>query len=122
MYDAASDASKNRGVWLANGETSGKLSELANYDSSRGMETLFGKPILYSEYCSALGDAGDLILADLSEYAIFRKPLDAAQSVHVYFSTVEQAFRFMIRIDGSPLWNSAIPRLTVRGLEAPLSQ
>ncbi len=108
MYDSAHDASKGRGVWIANGEASGELSDLENYDSSNGSETIFGRPILYSEFCSALGDVGDLIFVDFGEYGIFRRPLDFAQSMHVYFATAEQAFRFMIRIDGQPLWKSPI--------------
>ena len=37
---------------------------------------------------------------------LFRSGLDAAQSVHVRFVYGENTFRFILRTDGQPIWNS----------------
>jgi HK97 family phage major capsid protein len=50
-----------------------------------------------------------LILASLSQYQTINKGgVQAASSIHVQFVTDETAFRFIYRIDGQPLWNSAM--------------
>lgn len=72
--------------------------------------TLLGRPIEPLEQCSALGSVGDIIFADMSQYIIIEKAggMQAASSIHVAFMTDEQVFRFVLRIDGQPLWNSGI--------------
>ena len=71
---------------------------------------LLGRPVEPIEQCSALGTAGDIILTDLSEYALGQKSggIKAAASIHVQFLTGEQTFRFTLRLDGQPLKNSAV--------------
>jgi len=72
--------------------------------------TLLGRPVEPIEQCSALGTAGDIILADMSQYVLGQKAggIKAAASIHVQFLTGEQTFRFTLRIDGQPLKNSAM--------------
>jgi HK97 family phage major capsid protein len=71
--------------------------------------SLYGAPYIESEYTYALGTSGDLILASLSQYQTITKGgVQAASSIHVQFVTDETAFRFIYRIDGQPLWNSAL--------------
>ncbi|MBA7541325.1 hypothetical protein ES705_33636 [subsurface metagenome] len=72
--------------------------------------TLLGRPIEPIEQCSALGQVGDIIFADMSQYIIIEKAggMQAASSIHVAFKTDEQAFRFVYRVDGQPLWNSGV--------------
>lgn len=65
--------------------------------------TLYGLPILPMMGGSrALGDEGDIILADLSYYysALKTQGIKSDVSSHVYFLTQEQAFRFSMRIAG----------------------
>lgn len=67
--------------------------------------SIFGMPLLPCPYCSAPGTPGDLILADWSKYKALGKTgeqVKAAQSVHVQFLTMQQAFRFAMRLDGQP--------------------
>lgn len=76
-------------------------------DAPRGM--LLGRPLVPVEYCATVGDVGDVILADLSQYLVAEKGgIQAASSIHVQFLTDETAFRFVYRVDGAPLWNSAL--------------
>lgn len=70
---------------------------------------LLGRPIIPVEQCSTLGTVGDIVLADLSQYILAEKGgVQAATSIHVQFLTAETAFRWTIRGDGQPLWNSAL--------------
>ena len=71
--------------------------------------TLFGKPVIPCEQAATLGTAGDIILADLSQYVMIDKgSIQSASSIHVKFTTDETAFRFTYRCDGQPLWKSAL--------------
>lgn len=72
--------------------------------------TLLGRPVEPIEQCAALGTVGDIILADASQYALGEKAggIKAASSIHVRFIYDESAFRFVLRLDGQPLWNSAV--------------
>ena len=65
--------------------------------------TLYGRPIMpMMSGVSALGDAGDIMLCDLSYYYSVVKSTGVKQdiSTHVYFDTQEVAFRFSQRIAG----------------------
>ena len=67
--------------------------------------TLMGRPVMPIEFCETLGTEGDIILADLSQYMMIDKSVQAATSIHVAFLTGEQAFRFVYRCDGQPVDN-----------------
>ena len=71
--------------------------------------TLFGLPVVPVEYCATLGTVGDVILTALSEYWYFDKGSpEEASSMHVAFTTDEQAFRVTYRADGRSSWVSAL--------------
>ncbi|HEY4712374.1 MAG TPA: phage major capsid protein, partial [Dehalococcoidia bacterium] len=77
--------------------------------SSAPYGTLFGKPVIPCEQAATLGTAGDIILADLSQYLMIDKgSLQSASSIHVKFTTDETAFRFTYRCDGQPLWKTVL--------------
>jgi len=89
-------------VWLPAGGISG-----APYD------TLMGKPLIWSKHCSTLGDQGDIILADWSQYLVGQKSGQSATgkfdtSIHLKFDADQTCFRFVFRIDGQPWWPSAL--------------
>ena len=70
---------------------------------------LFGRPVIENEYCPAVGTNGALILASPSQYALITKGgIQAASSIHVKFVEDETAFRFVYRVDGQPIWASAV--------------
>ena len=72
-------------------------------------QTLMGKPIRYIEQASSIGTAGDMILADLSQYVTITKGgMQSASSIHVQFTNDETVFRFVFRVDGQPLWQSPL--------------
>jgi HK97 family phage major capsid protein len=71
--------------------------------------TLYGRPVIPTEYGAALGTTGDIVLVDLSEYTLIDKGgVESAVSIHVAFLTAEQVFRFMYRVDGQLNWNAAL--------------
>ena len=65
---------------------------------------------LWVEYAQSLGTAGDIVLWSPSSYQLIDKAsgIQSAASIHVAFTTAEQAFRFLYRVDGAPLWHSAL--------------
>lgn len=69
---------------------------------------LLGRPVVVSEHLNPLGDKGDVILADLSQYAWFqRSGLSLETSRDAYFQSDEIAFRLLWRGTGQGLWPSA---------------
>jgi HK97 family phage major capsid protein len=76
--------------------------------SSAPYGTLLGRPVNVLEQCSGLGDVGDIIFADFSEYAVISKAMTSADSMHVRFLYNERAFRWVYPIIGKPKLASAI--------------
>lgn len=113
---------KARMVWLANEEI---LPELMGMEMAVGTggtavwipqnsaagapnDTILGRAIKYIEQAAVLGDAGDLIAADMSQYLFVDKgDIQTASSIHVNFTTDETALRFTYRLDGQPIPASA---------------
>jgi HK97 family phage major capsid protein len=77
--------------------------------STSQYSTLFGRPIIPVEQADTVGDKGDVILADLSQYVMIEKGgLQTAVSMHVKFMNDEDVFRFIYRADGMSPWNSPL--------------
>ena len=71
--------------------------------------TLFGRPVIAIEQAATLGTVGDIILADLSSYILAEKGgIETAMSIHVQFKYDESVFRFVMRVDGQPMYSSAL--------------
>ena len=70
---------------------------------------LYGRPVVPIEQASALSSVGDITFANLGEYLTITKGgIEAAESMHVRFIYAEMAFRWIYRINGQPLWKSAL--------------
>lgn len=81
---------------------------------------LLGRPVVPVEYCATLGTVGDIILADLSQYTLVDKNgVQAATSMHVAFLTDEMVFRITYRVDGKPMWNSALTPFKGSNTQSP---
>lgn len=72
-------------------------------------DMLLGRPIYYSEYASTIGDQGDLILANWSQFleGVYQ-PLQSAESMHVRFVNHERTLKFWLRNAGAPWWRTPI--------------
>lgn len=83
------------------------------------VSTLLGKPIIEVEYAATMGTTGDIVLAALSQYQAIDKGIQSASSIHVQFLTDETTFRFVYRIDGAPMWSSALTPFKGSNTQSP---
>lgn len=95
-------ASSDVPIWLP----PGNFNALAN--SPNG--TLLGRPIIPHQACETLGDHGDILLCDLSQYIIGYKSSGPqfASSIHLYFDYGMTAIRATWRLCGMPKWSTVI--------------
>lgn len=115
--------SRPNSVWLVNQEAEEQLYSLVQVVGTGGVPvympaggasdapyaSLFGRPMLPLEQASALGDLGDIVLADLSEYLVIDKGgVQAANTIAVRFQYDERSFRFVLRTNGLPLWKAPL--------------
>lgn len=116
MYQRMDPRSKARAKWYVNSETAPQLDQLfavgstavlfpyAGYDQALGVRTLYGKPIVETEFNAALGTNGDILLADMSQYLLWEDAGGVKEStnMYLYWLTDETAVRFVMRVDGKP--------------------
>lgn len=128
MWGRLAAASKQRAIWLMNSDAESILPYMKFIDQGSGnavpvylppgglsnspFGTLYGRPVVTSEAMPALGSAGDIILADMSQYLSVVKGSGIRQdvSIHLWFDYDVTAFRFVMRVGGQPWWNAAIAR------------
>lgn len=85
--------------------------------------TLWGRPIVPIEHAETLGSQGDISLFDFTQYlAIEKGGLQTATSMHVRFLNHEQTFRWTLRLDGQPIWNSALTPAKGSNTQSPFIQ
>lgn len=119
MWSRMWSRSRANSVWYINPEIEPllytlKVGDKPVYIPAGGLSeapygTLFGRPVVPLEQCSAIGEVGDIILADFSQYILIDKGgINATSSIHVRFLYDENVFRFIYRVDGQPVWNKAL--------------
>lgn len=120
MWARLASRSRGNAAWFYNADAGGQLDTLVlaagtgglppnfiRYGND-GLMTIYGRPAIPTEFNATLGDPGDIVLADMTEYLFWEKGgVQAAQSIHVQFLTDETVFRFVYRCDGQPAWASA---------------
>jgi len=71
--------------------------------------TLLGRPVIPVQACETLGDAGDIIFADFSQYVMgIKSSFRTDVSIHLWFDYDTIAYRFVMRVGGQCLWSAAI--------------
>jgi HK97 family phage major capsid protein len=110
-------------VWLINQDCEPQLNTLsltvgnnsypvlmpATGISGAPYDTMFGRPVIPTEFNKTLGTVGDIVLADFSQYLLVDKgSMQSASSVHVRFLYDEMVFKFTYRVDGQPIWRTAL--------------
>ena len=70
---------------------------------------LLGLPVIPTEHNLNYGTAGDILLADMSQYLLADKgSIQSAASMHVRFVYDEMTFRFTYRVDGQTIWKKPL--------------
>lgn len=120
MYARMSPASRGNAVWLANPNTIPQLLEMSIeigtggsayqvLNERNGSFTIFGRPVIFSEKMPTLGDANDIVFADLSQYLVaMRGDIQIAKSPDAYFTTDKLAYRVIVRVDGQHAWDEEL--------------
>lgn len=113
--------SRKNAVWFINQDCEPQLNQMGQIVGTGGLPvylppgglsqspygTLYGRPVIATEYNQALGTPGDIALADLSQYTLVDKGgVNAATSMHVAFLTDQMVFRITYRVDGKPMWTA----------------
>lgn len=127
MFQRLHPASRKRAVWVVNNNATVQLMSLVrlikNVAGSEnvggwgvpvlreesGKFFLFGIEMIWSEKVPVLGDLGDIILADFSQYFVgLRREMTIDRSGHLLFDKDETAFRGILRADGMGRWNAPV--------------
>ena len=110
----------NKAVWLINQDVLPQLLSMTLGDhpiylppngiTDAPFGTLLGRPVLLSQHAQTLGDVGDILFTDLSQYLTLTKAdgLQASSSIHLWFDYDVTAFRFTFRLAGQPWLSAAI--------------
>ena len=115
MRNALISTSRRNAIWTMHPDVAAELPEMylsgahtdkfiympENGISVAGYDRLFGREIIESDYCSPLGDKGDVLYWNPLEYLeIFKGGVETATSIHVAFDTAQQAFRAITYANG----------------------
>jgi HK97 family phage major capsid protein len=107
-------------VWIANSTTVPQLMSVSITAGTAGVHYpvlkedagrfyIFGKQVLLTEKLLALGSQGDLVLADLAQYAIgLRKEVSLERSNAPGWLQDQTAYRAIVRCDGMGTWGKAV--------------
>lgn len=84
--------------------------------------TIFGRPIIQTEHCAALGTTGDIYNIDFSQYAVAHKNnggIKSATSMHLKFDYDQLAYKISFRWDGQSMWNTAFQPANSHSTKSP---
>lgn len=88
--------------------------------SSSPYGSLYGRPVVDTEFNQTLGTVGDIVLADWSQYKLANMGgVRAASSMHVQFLTDQMAFRFTVEYDGQATWEAALTPANGTNTQSP---
>ena len=134
MWSRLHAPSMANSVWIANQDIIPSLTTMslavgtggapvylpANGASGMPYQTLMGRPIIFVEQAQTVGDVGDLVLADLSQYYLAEKGgTQFAMSIHVEFIDDETVLRWVYRADGMPIWSTALTPANGSNTQSP---
>ncbi len=76
---------------------------------SNGVFRILTKPVVFTEKLPALGDVGDILFVNFSQYAVgLRKEVSIDKSIHVGFQIDTSHYRGILRVDGQGKWNKPV--------------
>ena len=107
-------------VWVCHQATISQLLQLSLAVGTEGNQIpvmtesnsqfrMLTRPVIFTEKTEKLGDKGDIILADFSQYVVgLCSEMRFDMSIHVHFKTDEILARLIERHDRQPLWDKAL--------------
>jgi HK97 family phage major capsid protein len=114
MFSRLHPASIANAVWVASSTTIPALMSLSNANAplvplvtqqSDGKLYMLARQILFTEKLPTLGNQGDILLVDFSQYAIgMRQGTALEQSQQAGITTDQTWFRVITRVDGQSAW------------------
>lgn len=108
---------------IATGSASGQLVYMPPTGLSNTVyATLQGRPVVPLEQCSTLGTEGDIFIADYTQYLGIKKASGVQQnvSIHLRFDYDETVFKWTVRIDAQPAWQSALTPYKGTNTQSPI--
>ena len=87
----------------------GESSSIPVYTPGKPYGSLLGCPVIPLQSCQTVGDKGDILLCDWSQYlAIIKGQMRSDVSIHLFFDYGITSFRFVLRMTGQPWWRTYI--------------
>lgn len=129
--------SRRNAIWLMHPDVEAQLPlmQLANQPvflppggvSGSMYGSLWGRPVVPHQVAETIGDLGDVMLVDLSQYLTATKTgngrdangIRSDVSIHLWFDQDMVAFRFTLRVAGQPWWASAISQRDGSNTQSP---
>ena len=137
MWSRCYAPSRSKSVWIANQDVEPQLLSLSfDYGAGTSNEmpiympghnlagspfsTLLGRPIIFSQAMSTLGDKGDIMLVDWSQYmTVVKGGLRSDVSIHLHFDQDVTTYKFVLRCGGAPSWSSTLAAKNGSGTYSP---
>lgn len=116
---------RSRAIWVYNQDIEPQLLTMTIAGANSGVYPVYmppgglsdspygrimGRTAVPHQAAKTLGDKGDILLLDLTQYQILMKSggIRTDVSIHLFFDYDMTAFRFILRITGKPWWQSKI--------------
>ena len=129
MWVRLHPSNRANSAWFVNSEVEPQLDQLyltssleARYVTygADGVMRIKGRPVIVTEFNSALGTAGDILLADMTDYLMWEKGgIQSSVNPWIQWLTSEQAFKFTYRVDGQPATYSALTPFKGSATQSP---
>lgn len=138
MLSRLPTASRRNAVWLIHPDAEPQLPLMTvgqqpvymmpgNGATQAWYGTLFGRPVIPHQVCETVGDLGDIMLVDFSQYLSAIKTgngydasgIRADSSMHLWFDQDIMAFKFTMRVAGQPWWASTIAQRDGSNTQSP---
>jgi HK97 family phage major capsid protein len=120
MYARCHPACIPNAVWMTSSTTIPQLASLFIESSTGGYSEpilkqqgeaffMMGRPVILTEKLPAVGDKGDLMLVDWSQYALgIRREITIERSTGPGWMEDALDWRAIIRVDGKGKWNAPV--------------
>lgn len=137
MWGRMPTASRRTAVWIMHPDVEATLpgltiGQIPVYMPPGGLSgnqygMLLGRPVIPHQVAETIGDVGDVMLLDLKQYLTVTKTGSGRDSngvkqdvsIHLWFDQDMVAFRFTMRVAGTPWWPSSIAQRDGSNAQSP---